>query len=622
MTHYYEQDGITIYHGDCREVMRGLEAESVDAIVTDPPYGLSFMGKGWDHGVPGVPFWVEALRVAKPGAHLLAFGGTRTFHRLACAIEDAGWEIRDCVMWVYGSGFPKSLNVGKAIDKRGGYPHLARSIGEAIKAARESRGMSVGECDKRFCGGSTNWSWFEGRPVGQRAPTPETFAAIAEAWPELAPLAEKVAEAEREVVGQKDGTHPANHFNASNFAEGAQGRAKLDITAPATDAAKLWDGWGTALKPAWEPIILARKPLDGTVAANVLKHGTGALNIDGCRVGTEQRFNAAAGNKPGGNSLTLSVVGMPQDAAGRTVKGRWPANMIHDGSEEVVGLFPSPHGAGCKRGKGESVQTNDGAMFGLGNHDGNGVRYGDSGSAARFFYCAKAPRSERLTYLTCNCETVKLCAWVSEDRNRSERTGSTSPDLDTSEGWSTDGGSSSTSKRGNEGMDLFQQVIAFTTSTETSRTTGSKTSNLSRTQNTSESTEGAKSEMASGSSRAVFAGECFHSMPSTFICHPKDGRFTGVVVGATSPLSSGISVCEGCGSEVRKTSHPTQKPERLMRYLCRLVTPPGGIVLDPFMGSGSTLRAAKAEGFRAMGIELEEKYCEIAAHRLSSPQHL
>jgi site-specific DNA-methyltransferase (adenine-specific) len=194
-----------VHHGDCREVMATLDAESVDAIVSDPPYGLSFMGKGWDHGVPGVEFWTEALRVAKPGAHLLAFGGTRTYHRLACAIEDAGWEIRDCVMWVYGSGFPKSHDVSKAIDKAAG--------------------------------------------------------------------------AEREVVG----VHRHAHLNKYRSQAATYGTPtnNTEETAPATDAARQWSGWGTALKPAWEPIIVARKPPVGTVAENVLTHGTGGINVDG-----------------------------------------------------------------------------------------------------------------------------------------------------------------------------------------------------------------------------------------------------------------------------------------------------------------------------------------------------
>ena len=202
--------------GDCLEVMPTLKAESIDSIVTDPPYGLSFMGKDWDHGIPGVPFWEAALKVAKPGAFLLAFGGTRTFHRLTCAIEDAGWEIRDVIMWVYGSGFPKSHDVSKAIDK-------------AVGAEREIVG-------------------------------------VRELWGNNA-------------KGGRCGQY------ANNYAGAADGSKKpLNVTTPATESACQWEGWGTALKPAWEPIIVARKPVNCTVAENVLKWGTGAMNIDGCRV--------------------------------------------------------------------------------------------------------------------------------------------------------------------------------------------------------------------------------------------------------------------------------------------------------------------------------------------------
>lgn len=435
---------VTIYHGDCRDAMQAMQANSVDSFVCDPPYGLSFMGRDWDHGVPGAAFWAEALRVAKPGAHLLAFGGTRTFHRLAVAIEDAGWEIRDTVMWVYGSGFPKSLSISKAIDKRGGYPHLAQKIGEALRQAREARGMTVGECDRKFCGGTTNWTWFEGRPKGQRAPTPDTFAAIAAEWPEVAKLAAAVAEAEREVVGQSQWSNSASHFVPG--ADHTQ-RVQLNITAPATDAAKQWEGWGTALKPAYEPIIVARKPLEGTVAANVLKWGTGALNIDGCRVGTDAlnidgcRVGTDAKDLAKLQASTAAVIarGGERDGSWKNRSdlsganpvpdsGRWPANLIHDGSDEVVGLFPVT---------------------------------GDK-SAARFFYCAKSSKRDR-----------------------------------------------------------------------------------------------------------------------------------------------------GEGN-----NHPTVKPTALMRYLCRLVTPPGGIVLDPFMGSGSTGKAARLEGFRFVGCELNAEYVEIARARI------
>jgi site-specific DNA-methyltransferase (adenine-specific) len=408
--------------GDALEQLRLLAENSVDAVVTDPPYGLEFMGKEWDRfrdtsefgqhwnegrdwkGVirkrPGRLYlrshhdtcqkcrkqkhqhdnaacpepqylretheprqmrafqrwateWAtEALRVAKPGAHLLAFGGTRTFHRLTCAIEDAGWEIRDCLMWVYGSGFPKSLDVSKAIDKAAG--------------------------------------------------------------------------AERKVVGRTRKSVASMAPGEGNFSDDAyQWRPEFDRTSPATDAAKQWAGWGTALKPAWEPIILARKPLEGTVAENVQKWGTGALNIDGCRIEGER------GSGVWGSSNTTCQDGRTFNASPdgeeyrseQHLAGRWPANLLHDGSDEVVGMF-------------------------LG--------------AVRFFYCAKASKAER-----------------------------------------------------------------------------------------------------------------------------------------------------GPGN-----THPTVKPIDLMRYLCRLVTPPGGTVLDPFMGSGSTGKACVLEGFGFIGIDNVPEYVEIARRRI------
>lgn len=346
-----------IIQADCLDALADLDP--VDAVVTDPPYGLSFMGKDWDHGVPGVRFWEAIAAAMKPGAHLLAFGGTRTFHQLACAIEDAGFEIRDCVMWVYGTGFPKSHDVSKAIDRK------------------------LGAEDQR------------------------TFKS-------------------------KNPSDRPYHHEKGETSTGWRCPVRPDKTNSATDEAKQWDGWGTALKPSWEPIIVARKPFDGTVAANVLEHGTGALNIDGCRVSMSQAdedfIRKTARPNTAGQNYDGAVMNLP---AARTVnvhdKGRWPANLIHDGSDEVVGLFPE-----------------------------------NGGSAARFFYCAKASKSER-----------------------------------------------------GEGND-----------------------------------------------------------------------------------------------------HPTVKPLALMRYLCRLVTPPGGIILDPFMGSGSTLVAAEAEGFRSVGIDLEANYCKIAETRL------
>lgn len=313
-----------LYNEDCRVVCdKVLRVNSVDSVICDPPYGLKFMGKDWDHGIPGVPFWSRIMRVCKPGAILLAFGGTRTYHRLACAIEDAGWEIRDCVLWLYGSGFPKSANISKNIDKAAG--------------------------------------------------------------------------AEREVVGKS-----ARHGGGSNdkYAQDSWTRENaatmgMTITAPATEAAKIWDGWGTSLKPAHENILVAMKPLDGTYAENAIKHGVAGINVDGCRIGTTTKRN-----KGGHQNRAGWVGGEVKYDTGEGVTaevlnhGRWPANVIHDGSDEVLAGFPETKSgnlnAGHKRGSGVT------------SYDGGGgiIRKdygGDSGSAARFFYCAKSSKKERGT---------------------------------------------------------------------------------------------------------------------------------------------------------------------------------------------------------------------------------
>jgi len=380
--------------GDCREVMAGLADGSVDAIVTDPPYELGFMGKSWD--ASGIAYdldvWRHALRVLKPGGHLLAFSGSRTYHRMVCAIEDAGFEIRDQIMWLYGSGFPKSLDVSKAIDREAG-------------------------AERQVIGRKEDW-----RPPGRR-----------------------------EHAGM--GTHEWRRPFHDDPEACERSRA---ITAPATPEAERWSGWGTALKPAHEPIVVARKPFKGTVAQNVLAHGTGALNIDGCRVGTD-----------GDNS------------------GRWPANVIHDGSEEVLRLFPEtgPSKAAARGGSNPNPMD-----WGNSRSDGSIVKGHDDagGSAARFFYCAKASKRDR-----------------------------------------------------EEGL-----------------------------------------------------------------------------------RDAGIGALRDAGrpSEPRANHHPTVKPTDLMRYLCRLVTPPGGLVLDPFTGSGSTGKAAVLEGFRFLGCELSEEYAAIARARIAAAQ--
>jgi site-specific DNA-methyltransferase (adenine-specific) len=402
MTPYYQDDAVTLYHGDNLDVMAQLEPESFVSIVTDPPYGLAFMGKRWDYEVPGVPTWQAALRLLKPGGHLLAFAGTRTQHRMAVNIEDAGFDIRDMIAWVYGSGFPKSLDVSKAIDKAAG-------------AKREVVGTTTHP---------------DGKP--------------------------------RSLVSRDNGVH-----------EGGQrlNGVGLDITAPATEAARQWSGYGSALKPALEPITLARKPLDGTLAANTLRHGCGGIDVDGCRVGTD-RITGTRG--AGGQQGKYSPIG----AGSYDYTGRWPANLIHDGSDEVVGMFPVTDKTPAAREGGFRENAQRGTVdFKSGCQPTLPVIRGDSGSAARFFYCAKA------------------------------------------------------------------------------------------------------------SDREILAAES----------HPLFGESFDAV----------------------KNTHPTVKPLALMQWLIRLVTPPDGILLEPFAGSGTTLLAAKAEGRRAVGIEMEERYCEIAANRLS-----
>lgn len=340
-----------LFQGDCIEVMRSLPDASVDSIVTDPPYGINFMGKHWDYDVPSVDVWREALRILKPGGHLLSFSGSRTYHRMVVNIEDAGFEIRDQIMWVYGSGFPKSLDVSKAIDK---------------------------------------------------------------------------------AAGAERGTAYLAHGNNQVFGEGKGKAAGVDRTPgvnlsdpPVTDAARQWQGWGTALKPSHEPICVARKPLIGTVAANVLSHGTGAINIDACRVELSGGADTAEFENnhrvterlPGeydGQPLGLHDGGWKQRVGDAVIPpGRWPANLIHDGSDEVVSAFPNAKGQqGDLKGHGKSRKSPNGC-FGEMAAAADHLARNDSGSAARFFYHPKASRKDRDDGN--NHPTVKpteVCRWL------------------------------------------------------------------------------------------------------------------------------------------------------------------------------------------------------------------
>lgn len=429
---------------ECLLGMRTCLADnSIDAVVTDPPYGLSkepdmmevmkhwmngddyvhtgggFMGKSWDSFVPGPAIWKEVFRVLKPGGHLLAFFGSRTYDLGTLAIRLAGFEIRDQIMWVYGSGFPKSLDVSKAIDKAAG--------------------------------------------------------------------------AEREILGSE------SNFGVSKASDGKQAYGDYagtwNITAPATNEAKQWSGWGTALKPAHEPICVARKPLSGTVAENVLTHSTGALNIDGCRVPTDEEIKGGSG---GLLSHQRDNIDYPQNDWQPSEQGRWPANFVHDGSECVREMFPDAKGQQGDLKETGKPRPSSGRFGDMAPPHAHKARIEVDTSAARFFYCAKASKADR-----------------------------------------------------DDGVSLAATSAA----------------------------EMVDRDADSAGMNSPRAGA---------------GRTSGA-----------------------RNDHPTVKPTALMQWLVRLVTPPGGTVLDPFTGSGSTGKACALEGFEFIGFEMDPHYCEIAEQRIA-----
>ena len=536
-----------ILHGDLRDVLPGLDAESVHACVTDPPYELGFMGKAWDRS--GIAFqpetWAAVFRVLKPGGHLLAFGGSRTAHRIAVAIEDAGFEVRDTICWLYGSGFPKSLDVSKAIDKAAG-------------AEREviGRGPYAGR-----------------RPNGSG--------------------------------GVRNGDVAYGDFN---------GDPDHIQTAPATDAAREWDGWGTALKPAHEPVIVARKPFRGTVAANVAAHGTGAINVDACRIGTDTvKTNNTAFMTYGGENARPWHEGHSPTTTEHV--GRWPPNVCLD--EDAAALLDAMSGVSASSSR---PMRHAAATMGYGGATRDFVTggYDDHGGASRFFYVAKASRRERDAGLQCSCYNQ---AWASQDHqaNTPAEPGTRPPRATIGStsmgecGWPT-------SPSGNDTTDPSLTGSRFTTSTATSKTTASTTSNLSMPLPTNGCTPDANSATAFGGSHAASAESASPLTPSTGTSAARAGRSTDdagpAISPASSPTSGSDGRCPNCG-QLTRSIHPTVKPIALMRWLVRLVTPPGGTVLDPFAGSGTTGIACALEGFDFLGVEREAEYVEIAERRIA-----
>lgn len=457
-----------IHHGDLFDVLPTLPADSIEACVTDPPFEMAFMGRHWDRS--GVAFqvetWQQVYRVLKPGAHMLVAGIGRTHHRMMVAVEDAGFEVRDCIYHLFGSGFPKSLDVSKAID-------------DALGTERAVIGTARGK-------GGQNLNLLS-RPTGDDSDSAKGCGAYG---------------------------HGAKQVDID-----------IPITAPATDAAKQWDGWGTALKPAAEIWTLFRKPLIGSVAQNILTHGTGALNIDATRIGYQDESDKASATPQGRCTNKVgALAGKTQHDGQRTEfdrpeqLGRWPSNVVlgccgqdpHDPGCAVALLDAqsgqtrsAPQGAG-----GEWTQPDTGFTRG-GSARGVSANYADFGGASRFFFQAKPSREER-----------DYGCWDLRPMSGAERTGR---------------------KEGSAGL----------------------------------------------------------------VGNPENKGQTG------NPYSGGN------GSPLRN-SHPTVKPVELMRYLVRLICPPGGTVLDCFMGSGSTGMACRYELRQFIGVEREAEYFRIAERRIAN----
>ena len=341
--------------GDSLEILKTLDANSIDSVVTDPPYGLSFMGKKWDYDVPTTELWKEVLRVLKPGGHLLSFSSSRTYHRMTVNVEDAGFEIRDQIMWVYGSGFPKSHNIGKSYDKKMG--NLRESLGE-----NPNKKGRVNNSSGQFAGAVDN-DWKPRETTGTFTDQPS-----------------------------KGGHHGGNTGRGVTSTE----RHKTEIT----KGFSKHEGWGTALKPSHEPIVLARKPLsEKTVVDNVIKWGTGGINIDKSRVGTEKVHNDRVKqmkNRSLADNVSNHQDQYTADDYERTyVEGRFPANFIHDGSDEVTELFPQTAVGIRHKAKGVKNSSIGGFAPGYKKGETEFEVFDQGGSAARYFYCAKVSKAER-----------------------------------------------------------------------------------------------------------------------------------------------------------------------------------------------------------------------------------
>jgi DNA modification methylase len=392
MTPYYEKNGITIFHGDLREVLPALSLQ-VDHVVTDPPYGLNFMGRGWDHAVPGLDYWQLIRLAAKPGAMMLAFGGTRTWHHLAAAIEAAMWDIRDTLMWLYGQGMPKCGDIGKMIDKSGlqedSLPQ--NELAREIRRKREEKGVSQHELASWFPQYSEVTKNWERLDAGCRIPSETDFQVLVDRLGVSQSWLPFVRGEDRRVLISSDGADRTS--DGTVYALGHKGAAY----AVTTDFAKRFTGYATALKPAWEPIVLAMNPVEGTVAHNALTYGVAGMNIDGCRISMSPADQERARVPQPACNTTGHIYGMKtgEGRNGETFdpsKGRWPANLLLD--EEAAAQLDIQ--SGYSESTPQVRHNNAYKSVAKGQdypRDSSG--YADSGGASRFFYCAKASRKER-----------------------------------------------------------------------------------------------------------------------------------------------------------------------------------------------------------------------------------
>lgn len=581
-----------IFVGNNIELLKKYPDNFFDSIVTDPPYGLGkepnaeemlqawittgylevkgtgFMGKEWDAFIPQPIFWKEVFRVLKHGGHVVSFFGTRTYDWGVMSMRLAGFEIRDCIQWLYGSGFPKSHNISKAIDKMGGQS-LDWFIDYILKVSEE-RGITKKELSMLFPsknGKSTGWLW---NKQNNQSITLEQYNKIKDF---LKLPFDNIAQAEREVIGK--GKAGLTKGEIANFS----GETEFDITAPSTDQAKEWDGWGSALKPANEPIVLARKPLEKglSIAENVLKWGTGAINIDASRIGTTDSMTSGRHIQKN-REYPSGYTDVNRTEYEQNVNGRFPSNVIltHHPECECLGLkkFKPSNGSGRASEKGGGFNK---GMFGNGTSDNIGGTFIDENG------------EETIENWNCHDDCpIKI--------------------LDEQSGELKSGNLSGKEYiEGHTGKEVYGKFNGFEFNSRKGDTGGAsrffyvaKASKSERNFGLNEELGKRKTPMAGRGQGGLKCKKCNKWKNSGSPCKCQNPEFEEIKF----------------ESKANFNGHPTVKPVKLMQYLVRMITPPNGTVLDPFSGSGTTGVACKIDGFNFVGLELSEEYAKIAQARI------